>query len=194
MQPLRGFGAGGEMVAIGVVLLVMTCLGQVEATPPASRATGYTASVNLKLPQSSPARGLAVLETGSFQLWLQGDDLNKCSLSVRENYTGRGDSATQPLDRGYLLWSANYYSHTPTGAEKCTLVFTAHGELQLYILYKGKISLTWSSKTAGKGVAKMALNTNPDNGNFQLVTASGKAIFTSFGVKEWLVLSGQKFW
>jgi hypothetical protein len=194
MQPLRGFGAGGEMVAIGVVLLVMTCLGQVEATPPASRATGYTASVNLKLPQSSPARGLAVLETGSFQLWLQGDDLNKCSLSVRENYTGRGDSATQPLDRGYLLWSANYYSHTPTGAEKCTLVFTAHGELQLFILYKGKTFLTWSSKTARKGVAKMALNTNPDIGNFQLVTASGKAVFTSFGVKEWLVLSGQKFW
>lgn len=190
MQPLRGFGA------IGVVLLVMTCLGRVVATTPASRATGYTASVNLKLPQSSPARGLAVLDTGRFQLWLEGDDLNKCSLSVREVYTGRGDPANRPLDRGYLLWSANYYSHTPTGAEKCTLVFTAHGELQLYILYKGKTSLTWSSKTAGKGVATMALNANPDFdiGNFQLITASGKVIFSSFGVKEWLVLTGQKFW
>ncbi|KAG0580525.1 hypothetical protein KC19_4G179600 [Ceratodon purpureus] len=194
MQSLRGFGAGPKLVAIAIVLLATSCLGQGVTTPPTSRGTGYTASVDLKLPKTSTGRAKAVLESGRFQLWLEGDDLNKCSLSVREKYTGRGAPQDRPLDRGYLLWSANYYSHTPTGADKCTLTFTAQGDLQLSILYKGKTSVTWSSNTAGKGVTKMALETAPDNGNFKLVTASNKAIFQSYNVKEWLVLKGEKFW
>ncbi|XP_024382089.1 EP1-like glycoprotein 4 [Physcomitrium patens] len=192
MPTPRGFRLGDSLIIVAICIFATGCL--VHGAPPASRAKGYSAIVDLTLPVDSPARGKAVLETGRFQFWLEGDMKGVCSLSVREKYTGRGDPSNRPGDRGYLLWSANYYAGTPVGADKCTVKFTNNGDLQLWILYKGKTSLTWSSETGGKGVTKMALETNPDNGNFKLVTGYNKAIFNSFDVKEWLVLKGQKFW
>ncbi|KAG0601978.1 hypothetical protein M758_11G152300 [Ceratodon purpureus] len=166
------------IVAIAVLSLLATqCVGQ--PTPPSTLYAPYSMSIGA----GSPTKGPLVLMQSPSTLWvleLDLDALGRCAITVRRLYNN-------PIPRN--VWTANYFSKTPSGSTKCTLKFTKEGDLELYTLYKQKSLLTWTSGTANKGVTKMTIT---NNGDFQLLTAASKAVFTSFEWKEFAIVETQK--
>lgn len=171
------FGVSNKLViAIAILFLTVTqCATQ--STAPKSRNAPWSASIGDGLPTKGP---LVVLQSSDFQLSLELDANARCAIMVRRLYSN-------PVGR--LVWIANYFAGTPSGSTKCTLTFTKDGDLQLHMFYRQQTLLSWSSKTALTGVTKMTLQ---DKGNFQLLTASRKAIFSSFDQKEFAIVDTQK--
>ncbi|XP_024359504.1 EP1-like glycoprotein 3 isoform X2 [Physcomitrium patens] len=179
MDSANGFGA--KLLAVIFFVVATQCTGQ---SSPNSLQAPFSMSIDLD-PNNLPAPGNSkiVLATQEFQLWLELT--GRCSLSLRRQYSA-------PVAR--LVWTANYFTVSPDGADRCTLTFTKDGDLQLWVLYRQQTFMVWNSKTGGKGVTKMALETNPDRGEFKLLTPRNQAVFSSFAIKEFAILPTQKFW
>lgn len=183
MKSSTGLHVGSKLVVITIFLLAAQCASQPNQEAPATRGVGYTASIDNRKNGVVPPLGPKLLlrsSTGSHELWLQADPKNRCALSLRLAHTNS-------IYR--LVWTANYFAVTPGGCDKCTVIFTKEGDLQLHILYRGRTSMAWNTKTGGRNVKSMYL---PNTGDLQLRNADKKVIFSSFGVREWAMLPPQR--
>ena len=163
------------LVVIAIALLLATqCSGQ--PTPPTTLYAPYTVSIGVGAPTNGP---LVLLQNSDFSLELDLDAEARCAITVRHLYDN-------PVGRN--VWTANYFSGTPSGATKCTVVFTKQGDLELNMFYRQRTYPLWSSGTGNKGVTKMTFTAR---GNFQLLTAKNESVFSSYDWKEFAILETQ---
>ena len=162
------------MAILFTLLLAGQCAAQ--AGLPASRPVGFSATIDGKA-----SANRQILSAGSYVVTLEG---NPCAITVRHLYSN-------PV--AHLFWVANFFVGSLPGT-KCTMTLTKSGDLQLLAFFQGTWTMVWHSDTANKGVAKMSLDSSSlDTGDFQLLTAKGKVVYHSFGVKEFAILPYQEF-
>lgn len=160
------------------ILFTLQLAGQcaAQAGLPVSLPVGFSATIDGKA-----SANRQILSTGNYVVTLEG---NPCAITVRHLYSN-------PV--AHLFWVANFFVGSLPGT-KCTMTLTKSGDLQLLAFFQGTWTMVWHSDTANKGVAKMSLDSSSlDTGDFQLLTAKGKVVYHSFGVKEFAILPFQKF-
>ena len=166
------------VVAVVVVAALVAEVGNAQSSPtaPVSRTAPYSKTITA----GKNAVPAVVVMTQNYIVSLEG---NPCAITIRHLFNNQV---------AHLLWTANYYVGSVAGATKCTLTLTSSGDLQLLALVKGVNKMLWNSKTAGKGIVKMALENKFDSGDLQLLTAKNEIKYRSFDVKEFAILPTQK--
>lgn len=177
----RQLGLGNIKVSLAVIAIILVfaaheCAAQQGV--PVSLPAGWSTVIN----GSAGADKEVLTSSSDYLLSLEGDP---CAITIRHRFSS-------PVS--HLVWLANFFVGSLSTSTQCNMTLTKDGDLQLWAHFRGTWTMIWNTNTAGKGVTRMAFDASSfDSGDFQLLTAKGKVVYHSFGVKEFAILPTQQF-
>ena len=177
----RQLGLGSIKVNLAVIAIILVfavhqCAAQQGV--PVSLPAGWSTVIN----GSAGADKEVLTSRSNYVLSLEGDP---CAITIRHRFSS-------PVS--HLVWLANFFVGSLSTSTQCNMTLTKDGDLQLWAHFQGSWTMIWNTNTAGKGVTRMAFDASSfDSGDFQLLTAKGKVVYHSFGVKEFAILPTQQF-